>query len=373
MAHQVIGLMSGTSLDGLDLAACSFKCHEGEWSYDILAAETTPYSPNWISHLQSAPSLGGRDLIKLHLDYGHHLGKIARSFREKNDLKQDILISSHGHTVFHEPANGYTFQLGHGAAIAASARATVVSDLRSMDVANGGQGAPLVPMGDRLLFPEYDYCLNIGGFANISFEEDGERLAFDICPANFVINRLVRQAKIPAGQYMNPGEISGTEGFLDYDPQGIIARSGKLIPELLQALDNLSYYKLAGPKSLGEEWVKAMIWPLITESIPLPDILHTFTIHVVSQISGIISGAPGKRVLVTGGGAYNTFFMERLKASVSGKSEICIPHKMLIEFKEALVFAFLGLLCMEGLPNCLSSVTGARSDTIGGSIHRFSR
>ncbi len=372
MAHQVIGLMSGTSLDGLDLAACSFTYHEGEWSYEIVAAETIPYSPGWISRLQSAPGLGGRDLIKLHLDYGHHLGKMARSFRVKHNLRQDILISSHGHTVFHDPGNGYTFQIGHGAAIAASAQTTVVSDLRSMDVAMGGQGAPLVPIGDRLLFPEYDYCLNIGGFANISFEEDRKRMAFDICPANFVLNRLIRRAKIPASTYIDSGRLHGELDLLEYDPDGNIARSGKLIPELLEKLNDLSFYKRQGPKSLGEEWVKEHIWPLIPVSANLPDILHTYTVHVASQISKIISKIPGKKVLVTGGGAYNSFLMEKLQAFVSGTTEIYIPDKMLIEFKEALVFAFLGLLCMEGLPNCLSSVTGAACDTIGGSIHRFS-
>jgi anhydro-N-acetylmuramic acid kinase len=145
-----LGIMSGTSLDGVDLALCRFKENKGIWKYDILDAFTIPYTSNWESKLRSAHRLNVQDFLLLHNEYGKYIGNLAKQFLEKKPSPD--IISSHGHTIFHQPDKGFTFQLGNGAAIAATANISTVSDFRSLDVALGGQGAPLVPVGDKLLF-----------------------------------------------------------------------------------------------------------------------------------------------------------------------------------------------------------------------------
>lgn len=187
--YNVIGLMSGTSLDGLDIAFCSFEFPEKKWQYHIVQAETVPYPEAWNSRLENLENSSAFEFVKTDIEYGHLLGKLTRDFIQKHQLHPDF-IASHGHTIFHQPTLNLTAQIGRVSAIAAETRLTVVGDFRSLDVALGGQGAPLVPIGDRLLFSDYNYCLNLGGFANISFEQDENRLAFDICPANIVLNKL---------------------------------------------------------------------------------------------------------------------------------------------------------------------------------------
>ena len=379
MEYLATGMMSGTSLDGMDLAHCRFILNEGQWSYKILAAETVPYPDEWKNSLSGAPALNGRQLYALHVRYGRYAGKMAYDFFRRHGIRHTDLLASHGHTVFHCPDQKYTFQLGHGPSMAATAKCTVINDFRSMDVALGGQGAPLVPLGDQVLFSDYQYCLNLGGFANISFDtRDGRRVAYDICPLNFVINRLVKNSRIPvaarAGEAARTHELekrSPTNEYLSQDTDGAIAKEGKIYPELLQRLNNLSFYNQNGPKSLGEEWVNLHIWPLLEQyKIPLPDLLHTFYRHAASQIGNQPGTNPAK-LLATGGGTYNRFFMECLSESLPPATELVIPGNETIDFKEALVFAFLGLRCVRKEINCLSGVTGASNDSIGGSVHYF--
>lgn len=361
MEYFVTGLMSGTSLDGVDLAYCQFKLAGNNWNYEIIRAETLAYPSLWKKELTMATTLSARALISLHSGYGTYLGNLIHDFHRRHDLAKPHIVASHGHTLFHQPAGGYTFQLGHGAFIAAASQCTVVNDFRSMDVALGGQGAPLVPLGDDLLFPAYTYCLNLGGFANISMPSQKGRLAFDICPVNFVINRLVRDHKKNTG-YQGP----------DFDRDGLIARRGKLVEPLLQALNSLDYYAQKGPKSLGEEWVTKHIWPLLTNHPePLEDILQTFYRHVALQVNnGLISNLQGE-MLVTGGGAHNTFLMECIRETTRGMVQVRLPDQQTIDFKEALIFAFLGLRHIRQETTSLSTVTGASADAVGGSIHYF--
>jgi anhydro-N-acetylmuramic acid kinase len=347
----VAGLMSGTSLDGLDIALCRFTRSGDSWRYEILDATTCPYSAAWIDHLGSAQNLPGVQLIRLHKKYGTYLGSRLREFMDAKAIKP-MLAASHGHTIFHEPDQGLTFQLGDGNSLAAASGVTVISDFRSLDVALGGQGAPLVPVGDELLFGAYELCLNLGGFANISFRSNNKRLAFDICPVNFVLNQLAA----PLGEA--------------YDTDGTIAASGQIADCLLSQLNSLDYYSAVGPKSLGREWVEKHIDSLLT-GVPLsvPDKMCTMVEHIALQIGKVInaSAKPGSKVLVTGGGAYHHYLVQRIGSHA--QAEIVIPDKLTVDFKEALIFALLGLLRHLGEVNCLGSVTGALRDCCGGVIH----
>ncbi len=365
MEYFATGVMSGTSLDGMDIAFCAFRKEGKLWNFSILKAETVSYPEQWIKKLREAPEANGRELIALHNEYGHLIGQTLKHFFERHSIRNPGVIASHGHTVFHQPDKGYTFQLGNGAAIAAETGQKVVCDLRSLDVALGGQGAPLVPIGDKLLFHAYDFCLNLGGFANISFEGPSQRLAFDICPVNFVLNRLVRSNEIPPAQY----GVSTTGPFLQYDPDGSIARRGKIRNSLLKKLNALPFYQSSGPKSLGEEWVNQNIWHILQkESYPLEDVLHTYCEHIAIQIRQSIHPRKGQKMLVTGGGARNTFLMDRISSQLEPQVEVIIPSEEIVDFKEALVFAFLGMLRTQEEPSCLASVTGSRYNNTGGAI-----
>jgi anhydro-N-acetylmuramic acid kinase len=346
---HVLGIMSGTSLDGIDLALCRFSEQDGKFRYTILHAETMPLPENWVNILRTPFGLSAPDLARLNLEFGTFLGKTAKSFLDKMQEKAD-LIASHGHTLYHEPRQGFTFQLGHGAAIAHTSGIDTVSDFRSGDVALGGQGAPLVPVGDEYLFGEFDACLNLGGFANISMKNpDGHRIGFDIVPCNFVLNRLA-------------GRLNA-----DYDEGGKMASHGSEIPELAKALDSLDYYHTGPPKSLGAEWTEQHILPLVSEGDP-HRLLHTFTLHIAGQIANIINTYRLKNVLVTGGGAKNDFLMEKIRKRTT--AEICKPDPLTVDFKEALIFAFLGYLRMQEKTNVWASVTGARRDSCAGAFYK---
>ncbi len=343
----VIGLMSGTSLDGLDIAACEFV--EGAtFSFNILACETIRYSESLLNKLSSASNCSGRYLIQLHHEYGKYLGNAVLAFEEKNNLKAD-LISSHGHTVFHNPAEGYTFQLGSAQDLFALLKQDVVADFRSADIALGGQGAPLVPIGDKLLFSEFDACLNLGGFANVSYESQDKRIAFDICPLN-----------IPLNQY-------ATREGLPFDKGGQLAAKGELIPSLLEKLLKLPFFAEKAPKSLGREWYENEFFPLLMEfdASTSEDILRTIVELQVIAISESIPKSINK-VLVTGGGAWNDFLIRKLDER---RPDIWhIPDESIVNFKEALIFAFLGWLRLNNRVNCLSSVTGASQDHSSGIV-----
>jgi anhydro-N-acetylmuramic acid kinase len=348
VTYFVIGLMSGTSLDGLDLAFCEFNLVNGRWSYEIGHAETTPYSGNWKERLSNLESGTALDFVTTDIEFGHLLGRLTRDFIIKHDLHPDF-ISSHGHTIFHQPENKITAQIGRGSAIAAETGLPVICDFRSLDVALGGQGAPLVPIGDQLLFNSFDYCLNIGGFANISFEKDGKRVAFDICPANIVLNQLAK-----------------TLG-LEYDPDGIHAGRGMINQSLLDKLNALPFYGEPAPKSLGKEWVVEHVFPLLkNEESDANDLLSTFCEHIAMQVAKAATGNHQQKLFTTGGGALNKHLINRVRIYTG--PEIIIPDTNSINYKEALIFAFLGVLRWRNEINCLKSVTGASRDSSGGAI-----
>ncbi len=349
MNYKVIGLMSGTSLDGLDIACCEFSLDDGRWNYKIHCAETVPYSDDWKKRLSTLETGSALEYVTTDIEYGHLLGELARDFITRHNLEV-AFIASHGHTIFHQPGKRITSQIGRGSAISAEAGLPVVCDFRSLDVALGGQGAPLVPIGDALLFSEYGYCLNIGGFANISLQRENKRVACDICPANIVMNQL-----------------AGLSGY-EYDPEGMMAASGTINAELLAKLNGLPYYRLAFPKSLGKEWVIENIHPILNQSgIPVNDQLATFCEHIAMQVGSATTPGEGSKLFITGGGAFNTYLIERIRHY--SQAEIILPDANTINYKEALIFAFLGVLRWRNDINCLKSVTGSAKDSSGGAIY----
>jgi len=354
--YKVAGLMSGTSLDGLDIAVCEFKFNNSLWTYRTLAAETINYSDTLKKTLIDAMRFSGEDLIDLDRSFGKFQGEMVAAFLQKHQLSVD-LISAHGHTIFHNPAKAYTLQIGNGAALHAACRIPVVTDLRSLDIALGGQGAPLVPLGDEILFPEYVACINLGGIANISFIKDNKNTAFDICPVNIILNYL--SAKVG----------------LAYDDSGKLASQGNIIIPLLESLDKLEFYSKPAPKSLGRESIEESVFPLMKqyEHYAVNDLLYTYTMHIVNQISLVLKQVPvnGKamNVLITGGGAFNTYLIQKLKNTISENMKIVLPDSNTIQFKEAIIFGFLGLLRMLNMTNTKSTVTGAAADCISGAVY----
>jgi anhydro-N-acetylmuramic acid kinase len=346
--YNVIGVMSGTSLDGVDLACIKFNISE-RWTFEICQTETISYPDNWQDKLNNAIHFTTDELNELNLEYTRYLASIISEFIIKHELSEIDAICSHGHTILHQPQNGFTLQIGNLPKIAQIIQERVVCDFRVQDVKLGGQGAPLVPMGDRILFSEYDYCLNLGGFSNVSFEDNSKRIAFDISPVNTVLN------------------FYSNKLGLNYDDKGKIARSGKVNADLLIELNALEYYKKQFPKSLGFEFVKEVVLPLIEKhSISIEDKMHTFTEHIALQTSLALPNKTGK-ILITGGGAYNAFLIERMQFHLP-KIEIIIPDNKTLEFKEALIFALLGVLKLRNEVNVLSSVTGAKMDHSSGVI-----
>ncbi len=354
---QAIGLMSGTSLDGLDICCCTFTRQDDRWTYSIDAAKGYCYPDELRKKLgTTAQDMNAKEFVVFHSEYGRYLGKCVNEFIQEFLVRPDI-IASHGHTIFHEPHRQLMFQIGDGAAIAAETGISTVSDFRRLDIMLGGEGAPLVPIGDRLLFGDYGYCLNIGGFSNISFEEYGQRMAFDICPVNYVINYYCR-----------------IELERDFDSNGETARSGQICMPLLEELDGIEYYHTEGPKSLGREWVESNIYPLMARyTISIEDKLRTYYEHVARQVAHVVQAHPQAAgrdtMLVTGGGAFNSFLIERIADLC--RCRLSIPERNLIEYKEAVIFAFLGTLYMAGESGCLSSVTGASKDNIGGMLFKI--
>jgi anhydro-N-acetylmuramic acid kinase len=348
--YKVIGVMSGTSLDGIDLAHVHFSIVDGKWSFNIYETETVSYDSDWLNKLKTAIDFSEDKLKELNKDYTVLLANSIKTFIKKHQLQKLDAVCSHGHTILHQPQNGFTLQIGNLPEIANHCNQTVVCDFRVQDVLLGGQGAPLVPIGDRILFSEYDFCLNLGGFSNVSFEQNDTRIAFDISPVNTVLNFYANKL-----------------GF-DYDDKGQLAASGKVNSDLLNELNALEYYKKPFPKSLGFEFVKETILPLIEKyNIPIEDKLNTFTEHITFQIAVALPSKKGK-LLATGGGAYSDFLIERLKFWLP-ELEIIIPDKKTIEFKEALIFALLGVLKLRNEINVLGSVTGAKHDHTSGVVY----
>lgn len=346
----VLGLMSGTSLDGLDLALCEFEEQNGVYSYRILSAETISYSAEWKRELNAVKNVSAEAYFQTDARYATFVSEQILTFIAKNNLKPQY-IASHGHTVFHQPAAGFSTQLGSGAVIAAKTGITTICDFRSQDVANGGQGAPLVPIGDKKLFSEYTACLNIGGIANISLDgKNGDRIAYDISEANMVLNFLAEKKD------------------LNFDKDGQLARSGIINKELLEKLNTLSYYSQTGAKSIGREWFEKNVQTFFENStLSIEDLLATATEHIARVIANDLSTHKLKNVLVTGGGAFNSFLIETIGTKTS--CELIIPDALTVNFKEALIFAFLGYLRMNNEVNTLATVTGAKSDSVGGAVY----
>ena len=345
--------MSGTSLDGLDVCYAGFAYADGGWDYEILAATTYSYDQIWLDKLSGAMELDKSELDILDKEFGTYIGQRINEFIHAHGIKTKIdLICSHGHTVFHQPENEITLQIGDGPAIANSCGIDVVNDFRIGDVLLGGQGAPLVPVGDRLLFSDFDACLNLGGFSNISFEKGGKRVAFDISPANLPLNRLARK-------------VFG----LDYDKKGEIAGSSEVNTGLLRRLNNIPFYRQDGPKSLGVEWLNNFFYPILNDfsSLAPAVIMRTIVEHETDQIAAVINKEGLKRVLVTGGGAKNIFFMRCLQRKTT--AELVVPDVLLLDFKEALIFGLLGVLRLRNEINTYASVTGAKRDSVGGKIY----
>ena len=361
---DVIGLMSGTSLDGLDICHVRFFFKKGKWTYKTLHAEDEGYPSDLKDRLSRAQTMTAQEYALPQSDYGLYLGGRVKAFMERNQIQDVAVIASHGQTVFHQPHLRFTGQIGSGAGIAAESGVDTVCDFRTTDVALGGQGAPLVPIGDRNLFGEYDYCLNLGGFSNISSEGtlNGKpaRIAHDISPVNYVLNHYTRQVG------------------MEYDKDGLVARSGSIDRQLLEKLNSLPFYSQSGPKSLGREWVENEVIPLIEAArnpdgtpLGLADKLATFTEHAAYQISLNVrpQTADKVKVLTTGGGAFNKYLLERMRFNAP-HADFIVPDQITVKFKEALIFAFLGVLYLADQPNCMSSVTGARYDCIGGAMYK---
>jgi len=346
----VIGLMSGTSLDGLDCCYVEFAQEKNNFRFRNLQTKSNPYSKFWQDKLKNAFYLSASQIKEIDSEFGQYLGEKTNLFIKENQLESKVeLVASHGHTVFHRPQDGITVQIGSGKVLHDLTKLNVINDFRILDVDFGGQGAPLVPVGDHYLFHEYDACLNLGGFSNISFKKNGQRIAFDISPCNLPLNIFV-------SNYFN----------LDFDEGGKLSASGIVIDSLLDELNALSFYKQTYPKSLGFEWLTNQFLPVVEKYTPSAtnDILRTIIEHIAIQVTDVLNHQVIANVLVTGGGTYNSFLMKRI--STLSKSKIVIPDKNIIEFKEALIFAFLGFLNLKNTINTFKSVTGAKEDSIGG-------
>ncbi|MBW4360213.1 anhydro-N-acetylmuramic acid kinase [Flavobacterium taihuense] len=350
--YNVIGVMSGTSLDGVDLAHIQFEIKNDKWAFEILECETISYDSSWISTLKTAVDYTENQLEELNKNYTQLLASIIVQFINKHDIQDLDSVCSHGHTILHQPQNGFTLQIGNLPEIAKLTQQKVVCDFRIQDVQLGGQGAPLVPIGDGILFSEYDYCMNLGGFSNVSFEENKTRIAFDISAVNTVLNFYANQLA------------------MDYDDKGQISRTGNCSIDLLNELNALDFYQKKHPKSLGFEFVKKIILPIIERyPISIEDKLHTYTEHIAVQIALALPNKKGS-MLTTGGGAYNNFLIERIQFHLP-EMHVIIPSKKILEFKEALIFALLGVLKIRGEINALQSVTGAKHDHSSGIIYNY--
>lgn len=354
-SYKVIGMMSGSSMDGVDLALCHITNNNGTYSYTIEQTQTVDYNETWRVRLSQLRKADAMAYAKTDVFYGHYVGQLINQFVEENQLEVD-LVASHGHTVFHYPEQMITRQVGDGASLSAICNLPVVSDFRSMDVAKGGQGAPLVAIGDELLFNEYDFCLNLGGFANISGKIGEHRVSFDISPANIILNRTARDLN------------------LDYDHNGEIAAKGAINYALLDNLNKIDYYKKPFPKSLNRDWINSELWQIVKdgEKLSPEDKMKTFVDHIAVQISQSIDylcqkNTSNKKVLVTGGGAFNTTLMDHIRTH--SDATFIVPDEKLVKYKESLIFALMGVLRIENKANIYKTFTGAKSNSIGGSLN----
>ena len=351
---NVLGIMSGSSMDGIDLALCRVEQNDSKWNVTILKAVTVPYNETWRVRLSQVKYQNPEIYVKTDVFYGRYLGELTDAFRKETGLNID-LVASHGHTVFHNPQQWITAQIGDGATLSATAQVPVVSNFRRADVASGGQGAPLVGMGDELLFGEYDFCLNLGGFCNLSTQFEGQRIAFDISPCNIVLNRLARERK------------------QKFDQDGQIAESGSVIYPMLEKLNQITFYQKKAPKSLGREWINKEFWHIARDfdDHALEDRMKTLVMHIAVQIGNAVESYTNKpmnevKILVTGGGAYNKTLIDYLKSET--ESHIIVPEDSIVNYKEAMIFALLGAMRVKNVVNTHPSSTGAKYAVVGGSL-----
>ena len=356
MVYHVIGTMSGSSMDGLDIAYCTFEESGGKWTYQINIGECIPFEEHWKNNLKRITSFSAIELLRSHTAFGEWMGLAIQSFIERNQLEHKVhFIASHGHTVFHEPHHKMTFQMGDGASIAAITKLPVISDLRNIDIALGGQGAPIVPIGEKLLWKEFTFFLNIGGICNATINNENQHIAFDICPANRVLNLIINEI----------GEV--------YDLNGQLAATGKLDPTLFEQLNALAYYQQKPPKSLSNEFGLEQVFPIIQQfPISVADKLYTFCSHIAYQIKQSLAPfakEENTQIFITGGGAFHTCLINLLRNELQTlRVEVLIPEKIIIDYKEALVMALIGVLRWREENNVLSSVTGASRNSVGGAL-----
>lgn len=356
MIYRALGLMSGSSLDGLDMAFVEFHEAGGKWTFELKQADCLPYSKEWEVKLAQATKLNAGEYLLLHTEYGRYIASQVKHFIEKYELDYQVqLISSHGHTTFHFPEQHTTGQLGDGASIAALTGIATVTDLRAVDMALGGQGAPIVPIGERLLWPGYPILLNLGGIANVSIQSNDKHVAFDICPANKVLNLLIQET----------GKA--------YDDGGSLAAQGTVNEPLLSALNALDYYSKPYPKSLANDFGIEIVYPLVKNAgLTLPDALATYVEHIAVQLKQALLSFKSEEpisMLITGGGAHHRYMGSRINyhlASLNITAEI--PDASIINYKEAIVMALMGVLRWREEVNVYSAVTGAERNSVGGAL-----
>jgi anhydro-N-acetylmuramic acid kinase len=352
MVYRAIGVNSGSALEGLDIIFAEIHESGGKWTFELKAGGCYPYSEEWVAKIRKAASLSASDYLTLHAQFGDYIGQEINRFIEANGLHYQVqLITSHGHTIFHRPADKVSAQLGDGAAIAAATGINVVSNLRSMDVALGGMGKPIFPIGEKLLFSDYDCFLNIGTHAFLSCHTPEGLIAYDICPSNKVLNMLAAKA--------------GAR----YDEDGKIAAGGKVLPNLLKILNELEYYRLPYPKNLATDFGTGVIQPLLRGG-STADLLSTYVEHIAIQTAHALKQIPSaSRLLITGGSANNSFLVSRIKAALEGTGiEAVVPDKNIIDYKEALITALIGLLRWREENNTFAAYTGASRNSIGGAV-----
>lgn len=358
--YRIIGLMSGSSLDGLDLACCLFRSQSsGGVSWTIEAAATQPYSAQWQRRLKELPNQPALAFARSHVYFAHYLAEHCQEFITNHQLKAIDAIASHGHTLFHEGDRGFTCQIGDGASLAALMHLPVIANFRNQDVAKGGQGAPFAPIVERDLFPQYDFFLNLGGIANLSIRHQGKMYAFDVCPANQWLNALAQQL----------GRA--------YDSEGQLAARGVVQQNLLNVLNTWDFYEKPPPKSLGNQSVREWFPQLLGYPAKEEDKLATVTRHISIQIVKALARsyrpAAGSRleVLCTGGGAWNRFLMQEIEGAAAAHNfqlSCTVPDAQWVDFKEALLMAWMGALRLEKQHNCLPTVTGASEGSCAGGV-----
>jgi len=348
----ILGIMSGSSLDGIDLALCEFKEDAIGISWKIIKGTTIEYSDEWKERLKDLPNLSAKDITFADYDLGYLFGKVAKEFAI--ETKVDF-IASHGHTVFHEPQKGMTLQIGNGSAIASASDISTIYDFRSMDIGFGGQGAPIVAKLDRDLFSDYDAMVNLGGISNVSFTTKEKTIAYDISPCNQLLNHLAQKIG------------------LEYDKDGVLASKGTVNNQLLDRLLDFDYFKLPFPKSLDNNFIKDKFFPVLDSDKSSNNDKLATCVELISKtladeiIENIDFSKDNPKVLLAGGGANNKFLVQQIQEKTKNIN-IEIPDKSIINYKEALLMAYLGYLRVNQKTNVLSTVTGAEKDSIGGAI-----